>query len=106
MRLSKEELLKNQEIGWEIVNFVNYETNVYLDNKVINTNDAIFSPSKYPFDMSFDELLTKLDYLFEDKNTDDIYDELGENFIDKYNDYINNTIYPIYKKFTTASKIK
>ena len=57
----------------------------------------IFNTYEYPFELSFDELVCKIDTILEG-DIDEIYANLGEDFVNKYVDYVNNVITPIYTR--------
>lgn len=101
MKITKTELLKAHNIAYKVLSFVNYNSEIRTDKIIIlDTSLEIFNPDDYPFDLSFDELLSNLDEIFEEKSIDEIFEELGEDFIINYLTYINDTLYPRYKRLS------
>lgn len=93
MKITKNDLLKAHNTAYEVLSFVNSD----ISSNSQDLSLEIFNPEDYPFDLSFDDLLSNLDEIFEEKDMSEISKELGEDFIITYLDYVNNTLYPRYK---------
>ena len=99
MKITKNDLLKAHDIAYKVLSFVDSNSEIRTDKiLILDTSLEIFNPDDYPFDLSFDDLLSNLDEIFEEKDMDEIFKELGEDFIIKYLDYIKNTLYPRYRR--------
>lgn len=100
MQITKPELLNIHKKAYEVVSYVDSLPRTIKLNTVLidDISLEIFNPEDYPFKLSFDEELASLDEIFEEKDIAEIYQELGEEYIDKYVDYVNNTLCPRYKK--------
>lgn len=88
MKKTNAKLLKSLKLGDEILEYVDSEKEVVINGERVDLNFTIFDPKNYPFDMSFDELQYELHY------SDKVEDELAN----KYIEYVNNTLKPIYEK--------
>lgn len=102
MKLTKNDLMNYHKKAWEILSFVLENDELIIKDKTIDINELVFSSEPYPFDLSFDELLSELDEVFEDSTIDDILNKLGEGFINTYINYVKNTISPIYNKLANS----
>lgn len=90
MKKANETFKKSLEKALEIIDYTNTDVEVLIDGNVVDVNEFIFESINYPFNMCFQELY------FEITMSDE--DEVEDDFANKFIDYVNNTIEPLYKK--------
>lgn len=99
MKVTKIELLRVHERAYEVLSYLDLKTSISINTVLIeDVSLEIINPAEYPFKLSFDELLCSMDEIFEEKDIEEIYAELGEDFVTRYVDYVNDYLYPRYQK--------